>query len=278
MNTENYTDLPVLPVTNDFMFARIMENEEICKALLEAILNIHIKEIHYLETQKTMDLNLAIHGIRLDIYVEDDHQVYNIEMQTTSNKNLAKRCRYYQSNIDMDLLKKGEDYYSLKKSYVIFICTFDPFDLGLYQYTFENFCLENKTLPLDDGTTKIFLNTKGQTGAISENLLQILDYLKTQKPNPNPLVKKLEQAVQTANKDKEWRREMMTLEMKLNDKYREGKIEGKLEGELEGKIKGQFEEKQAIAKRMLKQNHPITFVAEITNLDEDKVRELLKSM
>ena len=35
-------------------------------------------------------------SVRLDIYVEDGKEtVYNIEMQTTENKNLSKRTRYY---------------------------------------------------------------------------------------------------------------------------------------------------------------------------------------
>ncbi|MEG2286021.1 MAG: Rpn family recombination-promoting nuclease/putative transposase, partial [Eubacterium sp.] len=169
MKTEEVANLPI---TNDFMFARIMSDQTICKALLETILHLHIREIHYLETQKTMNINVDTHGIRLDIYVEDDKQVYNVECQTTNNRNLATRCRYYQSNIDMDLLKKGDDYYTLKKSFIIFICTFDPFKLGFYQYTFKNFCQEDKTLPLDDGTAKIFLNTEGKTGAIGEDLIQ----------------------------------------------------------------------------------------------------------
>lgn len=58
-------------------------------------------------------------------------------------------------------LKPGEDYNDLKPNYVIFICTFDPFGKKLYRYTYENYCRETN-LPLEDGTTKIFLNTKGK--------------------------------------------------------------------------------------------------------------------
>ena len=65
-------------------------------------------------------------GIRLDIYVEDDdNTVFNLEMQTTTYKELPKRSRYYQGIIDLNMIEKGESYDILKESYVIFICTFD---------------------------------------------------------------------------------------------------------------------------------------------------------
>ena len=37
--------------------------------------------------------------------------------------------------MDVSQLKPGEDYDTLPESYVIFICTFDPFGKGLYKYT-----------------------------------------------------------------------------------------------------------------------------------------------
>ena len=47
-------------------------------------------------------------GIRLDVYVEDDKEtIYNIEMQTSSNKNLPKRTRYYRGMIDLNILQTG---------------------------------------------------------------------------------------------------------------------------------------------------------------------------
>ena len=47
--------------------------------------------------------------------------VYNVEMQTENTGELPKRSRYYQAVIDINLIKRGEDYAALKKSYVIFI-------------------------------------------------------------------------------------------------------------------------------------------------------------
>ena len=89
----------------------------------------------------------------------------NIEMQCSDDQSsgLAKRTRYYQAMIDMDMLKKGEVYNQLRPSYIIFICTFDAFDEGLPMYTFRNRCVEKDGLELGDEATKIFLNSKGDS-------------------------------------------------------------------------------------------------------------------
>ena len=54
-------------------------------------------------------------------------------MQTVENRNIHKRTRYYQGMIDLNILEKGENYKSLKKSFVIFICTFDLFGRGRHR-------------------------------------------------------------------------------------------------------------------------------------------------
>ena len=42
------------------------------------------------------------------LYVEDSNRVYDIEIQNVLDENLAKRTRYYQSMMDIDLLLKGK--------------------------------------------------------------------------------------------------------------------------------------------------------------------------
>ena len=95
------------------------------------------------EEQKTINLLLESKGIRLDVYVKDENNtIYNVEMQRGNHKNLPKRLRYYQGSIDLDLISKGENYRTLVKSYIIFICTFDLFKKGRHKYTFESICLK----------------------------------------------------------------------------------------------------------------------------------------
>ena len=115
-----------LDITDPFIFAKVMIEKELCKPLLENILNIKIRDIVYVDYEETIQMTAKSKGIRLDIYVEDDdNTVFNLEMQTTTYKELPKRSRYYQGIIDLNMIEKGESYDILKESYVIFICTFD---------------------------------------------------------------------------------------------------------------------------------------------------------
>ena len=76
-----------LSIRDNFIFQRVMQNERLCKWLLERILNVRIRDIHYPDTEKSIDLRLDSKAVRLDVYIEDDAgTVYNIEMQTTKGR------------------------------------------------------------------------------------------------------------------------------------------------------------------------------------------------
>ena len=144
-----------------FMFAAVMSDAESCRGVLERILGIPIRKV-MVHAEHVLFVNPETRGVRLDVYADDEHgTVYNVEMQTTDNKNLPKRSRYYQGQMDMAALKTGKDFARLPQSIVIFICTFDPFGRERYRYTFVETCREDREL-LEDGTCKIFLNTKGK--------------------------------------------------------------------------------------------------------------------
>ena len=149
-----------LQIKDDYIFAKVMRDKEICKAVIEKLLNIKVKDLEYVEEQKEINIAFDSKSVRLDVYVEDGDRIFDIEMQTTNQRGLAKRSRYYQGMIDLNTIEKGENYKKLKDSYIIFICTFDPFRKGLAQYSFTNCCLEDNDLQLEDGTMKIFFNTK----------------------------------------------------------------------------------------------------------------------
>ena len=133
-----------LNLEDDFLFAKVMSDMEICRKVLEKILIVPIKKVEVPTTQKTINVLYEGKGIRLDVYVNDDKgTIYNVEMQRGKKKELPKRSRYYQGSIDLDLISSGGYYTELKKTYIIFICTFDPFSDKRHLYTFENRCQEN---------------------------------------------------------------------------------------------------------------------------------------
>ena len=198
-----------LNLEDDFLFAKVMTDESICKIVLEKILAIEIKEIKMPEEQKVINILSENKGIRLDIYVNDDqNMVYNIEMQKGRDTELAKRSRYYQGNIDINMITKGSKYFELHKSFIIFICTtFDPFNEGRHLYTFENLCNQNPSLRLGDETSKVFLTTRGTLDDVDQEMLEFLAYIKNStdkvaSESKSQLVHKINEKVKSIKEDK----------------------------------------------------------------------------
>ena len=217
-----------LTITDDFMFGAEMRDPRLLKPLLEMILGVKIRRIEYPELQKALNERYGSKGIRLDVYVEDEKEtVYNVEIQTSDKKHLPKRTRYYQGAIDLHILEKGEDYTALRRSFVIFICTFDPFHQGRWVYTFENLCREDPAIALDDGATKVILNTKGGAGEISDDLKSLLRYMEGFKPDSD-YTRMLNEAVEYVRSDDQWRREYMVLNEMLKENRRMGGYMGKV--------------------------------------------------
>ncbi|MCM1127111.1 MAG: Rpn family recombination-promoting nuclease/putative transposase [Lachnospiraceae bacterium] len=211
-----------LQIKDDFMFSVIMRNPKFCKPFLERILNIKISHIEYPKSQAIIDISADAKSVRLDIYVEDGKEtVYNIEMQTTENRNLPKRTRYYQGMIDLNILEKGDNYKDLKRSFVILVCTFDLFGEGRHIYTFENRCIQNLELSLGDDTTKIILNTKGTMDDVTPEMKKLLDFIDGKEPEDD-FTRELDEAVQSVRKNEKWRLDYMTLQMNYQEKYEQG--------------------------------------------------------
>lgn len=228
------------PVTiqDDMMFGTVMADPEYCKPFLEIILGTKIEKIEYPERQKTIDLAVHAKSIRMDVYIEDgEHTVYDVEMQTGRNRNLPKRSRFYQGLIDLNILAKGEDYHQLKKSLVIFICTFDPFGHDEYIYRCGEYyqLSDGSYYPLKDDAWKIFVNAKGHKGKVSDKFKALMRYIMEGKAEDS-YTRTLEKKVSHINNNDEWKVSYMTLAIKLADERWEGREEGREEGRKEGNI------------------------------------------
>ena len=227
--TRKYKRLEELEIWDDFMFGAVMSNKELCKHLLEIILQKKIKDIRYTELQKTIDLQYDAKSIRLDVYVEDDlDSVYNIEIQTTDEKNLPKRSRFYQGMIDLNILNKGESYNKLKKSYVIFICNYDPFGKGRCFYRFENVCVDDPSLKLKDDSVKIMINPYGNdTKQFGKGFVALMDFLKTGQIS-DTYTETLKDEITEVKVSEEWRRRYMKLLIRDQENIEIGKELGEL--------------------------------------------------
>ena len=211
-----------LTLANDFIFGWVFHDVELCTEMLKRILpELDIGQIIFINTQKTIKSTVDNYGVRLDIFVQSNSgKIYNIEIQTTNKKDLAPRSRAYHIIMGSEVMQKNEGipssgkYENMPESYVIFICTFDPFNEGRHIYTFRNTCKEVPGLELNDGGYTIFLNTKGRKDDVSLNLEAFLELLNGKvivrdDPFINALIDKTKIAKQDHTRRREYMWEMM---------------------------------------------------------------------
>ena len=271
-------DLRNATISNNFMFRLVMEKPELCRQLLERVLDVKISEINYPEGEKSLEAQLTSKGVRLDIYVTlADGTVIDVEMQASDSfkEALGKRTRYYQSVLDNDALKKGELYSRLRKTYIIFICTFDPFDKNFTKYTFSSRCHEDYELSLDDDVYKIFLNTQGDRHQVSRSLANLMDYINNNEPNDD-FTRSLQEEVELQRDDDGKRALYMTYNQTLMEMEEKGKIKGREEGRAEGREEGRAEVITEVAIDMLKEKLPVDMISRVTKLTVEQITEIGK--
>ena len=284
-------------IRDDFMFSYIMRDPELCLGLLRQLLpDCPIERIEYveleaekqqlekalgtrLETQKVLFGAAGKRSVRLDAYLDDGKTIYNIEMQTAEQIALPQRSRLYQAHIDVNQLERGQYYDELRPSYVIFICTFDPFGKSLYRYSFRNVCREDGEVELQDEAYKLFFNTKGTRGEIPEALKEMLAYINNPEEYPVEesklkLIHRLDEAVETAKMSEDWRRAYMTYQTHLRDAQLEGIAIGRKEGRQEGRLEGRKEGLLEAAKAMLQGHLPVEQIVRFTGLSQEDVQKL----
>ena len=268
MSNTNITKWNMMTLKNSYMFRLVMEKNNLCKPLIERVLGIKIKSLSYVEPEKSFEAKLRTKGIRLDLFVIDEDGVaYDIEMQMDNSykKFLGKRSRYYVSLMDNGALKKDEPYSHLRKSYVIFICTFDPFGKGLAKYTFNAICNEYHSLVLDDGVTRVFINTEGDRHRISKELANLIDYISTGEVTDD-YTRQLDEEVQELRNDTGKEVSYMTY-MQTIMENREMAYE-----------EGISQANQETALNMLKDGFPAEAIIKYTKLTLEQVTKLAASL
>ena len=259
-----------LTISDDFMFCKVMEYESICKEFLEILFSTKIDKITYLASQNTVTTNSGAKTVRLDVLVKDKIGTsYDIEMQVGNQYNLPKRMRYYQAALDISFLDQGYSYKTLNDSFIIFICLFDPIGHNRAVYTFENICVEDKTIPLRDGTKKVILNANAFKETNNEELQGFLQYVKTGKVT-TAYARRIEQMIQTVKRNEQLRKEYHILPAALMDAFDEGEARGKSLGLTEGSRQKALE----TARLMLQRNYPQAEICLMTGLTQEEVAGL----
>ena len=270
-----------LTLADNFMFCHTMKNEELCKELLEKLLHIKIERIIYPELEKELTAYYESKSVRLDVYVKDSNKVYDIEMQNQPSNFLPLRTRYYQSMIDVDNLLKGDDYSNLKESFIIFICTFDPFNNALPCYTFKSICKENTNIELNDKTSKIIFNSTAYDKEKDVEISAFLKYIKTQEATDD-FTNRLKTFVEKAKHNKELRSYYLSMNIHDSDirrvAFQEGRNSGFSEGEVlgikKGLSQGAEQTKIETAKKLLLENIAPEIISRATGLSLDEIEKI----
>ena len=174
------TRLEDLNLINRFLFDEVMEDRESYQATVSILLGEDIELMDGPETEKELRVSPELREIRLDVVSMDkSRKLYYTEMQQKDTKNLKRRSRYYQAQLDVSLLEPGsKDFNLLNDSCLILVAPFDIFERGLYRYTFATFCKECPDLKLEDGATRVFINTRGKNKWVfSQEFLDFMEYL-----------------------------------------------------------------------------------------------------
>ena len=233
-----------LTIQDDFMFAKVMTaNLELTKKAIEVITGRKVEDIQFHKAQYTSNPYIEAKGTRFDVLLEGDDVRYDIEMQVRKQNDLTQRNTYYTSMLVVDSLKKGKSYKELPHIFVIFICIFDPFDVGKERYiASERLCSEGKDITdevnYNGGYDKIYLNSGPVKPTYTEGNKDLTNFLEYIRNNviSDELTEEMNNLVENTRINAEVELEYMTLEEKLNEFKAEGKIEGIAEGEKKTRI------------------------------------------
>ena len=272
-----------LTFTDDFIFSRIMHDENICRQVVELILGVRIGKISYLSAQDEHKTDPDSMRIIMDVFLRDENRIITVEMQTGHKTELPKRSRYYQSVADVSTTPAGAKYRSLPDNILIFICTFDPFNKKLPRYTFQYTCNESPELKLKDGSLRIFLNTTAnQLDNLDQKLQAFYHYLQMGVVE-SELAQTISTSITTLKNNSLERRHYMTWAIKMADArydgydegFEKGITTGREEGISIGLERGAYQSKLETARTFLSMGFSPQQVAQGTGLPLETVQQLI---
>ncbi|GJM59233.1 hypothetical protein EROP_29260 [Erysipelotrichaceae bacterium OPF54] len=230
--------------------------------VLRMILDIPDLVVEEVNVQKVTILNVVSKTTRMDVVARDSEgNKYDIEFQVVPKENLRKRGRYYLSNMDLDMLNRGQDYEKLVEAYVIFICEGDATG---DEKPIQHFMMRDEDgVPLKDGHHIVFVDANYDG---DWKLKDLMNDFKAKDPN------KIKYDV-LKNRTKFLKEKEEGL-MYLNADLQRLSTEQKLAGLQEGRQ----EEKKDTIRRMLNKNFAIDTIAQIAEVSIDEVEKVKKEM
>ena len=203
--------------------------------------------------------------------------IYEVEAQKENTYNLPKRSRLYQGIIDSKLLPPGVvDFNLLNEVLIVLIMPFDLFGYGLYRYTFHMRCEEVPELKLNDGATRIFLNTRGKhPELVSPELIELLKYMERSTDEVSRECK--------SKRIQEMHRRVCQIKAseKTEVKYMqswEERIMIKQEGIAEGRIEGEKVLLKSLIEKKMAKKYSAEQISAMLEVDVSEVENIMKEI
>ena len=267
-----------LTIADNFIFCKVMENERICRGVLETLLGISVEHIDYLKTENPIENFYDSRGIRLDVYVKDSERIFNIEMQTGNYNDMLLRARYYLSSSDVATTKRRTKFKDIRETYILFICKDDPFGEEIPRYTKISKFLETDRISYDDKSRNVFYNCSAWEKESNPEVRGVLKFIYGLKPDSG-LAIEMDEAASLAKQKSDLEDEYMYFSDTLEDEKEEareiGLAEGHAEGHAEGLEAGRHQQKIESAKTAISLGLSEQQVVAISGLSPEEIRKLI---
>ena len=263
-------ELKDLNLLDRFLFAEASELPEVMIPMLEIILGKDVVLKHLPQSEKELRRAVWSKIVKMDVLsVDREDTLYEMEVQKKDTGNLIRRSRAYNSYIDSKVLQPGNlDYNALNDVYIIMVTPFDLFGEGKYMYTFRMMSEEVPGLKLEDGATRIFLNTKGENPEeVNEELIDLLRYFEnsTEETVKNTKSAKVRQIHENVRRIKETEE----VGIRLMNAWEE-----KMYDRIEAYEEGEANKAREIAKNLKVSGIPIEVIAKNTGLSIEEIEAL----
>lgn len=296
-DTKQIKPKKMLPLTSDIIFKAVFSrpgNEDVLKALLEAILDIEIKEVTVQNPELPVDFFDNKAGV-MDIKVAiNDDTVCGIEMQVKNLGDIDSRSTYYMSKTLSSEIKRGDDFKQVKKSIAINFLDFEFYQRNSYRsIAHMKFEKTKEEEYIDLGYEK---EDEIATKDLEMHFIEIPKFVK-KLPKPRTKldqwlyliagreemlegieerVKEIEKAVDTLEQlsmDKQAWNLYESRDMAKRD-YNTGMRNAEERGLNKGIKKGEKKNSIEIARKMLKENMPESQIIRLTGLTENEINNL----
>ena len=263
-----------LTIADNFIFCKVMQNERLCRGVLETLLGIKVSRINYLQTENPIENFYDSRGIRLDVYVKDSGRIFNIEIQTGNYDDLILRARYYLSSSDVATTKRRTKFKDIRETYILFICKDDPFGEGIPRYTKLTKFLETDGITYDDKSHNVFYNCSAWEKEEDPEIREVLKFIYGLKPDSG-IALEMDEATSLAKQKSDLEDEYMYFSDILEDEKEEARAEGHAEGLEAGRRQQKIESaKNLLRSNMMKPDQ----IAQILDMSLEEVVQVSKEL